>query len=144
MKTFNSISKIALIGKINARTPDIIVAPNTYVKMSYVIDVKRHSETNIFLNAIRSDYLPTELVHIIRGFHAYAYDHGMTSVTPPRLGAREDTAMGHYWQVFADAHINYLADTLPSEADAYWESVQRMSKHTFAVLGRMLWMQGVI
>ena len=137
MKTFNSIGETTLLGKINARIPEVFVANNVSVKMAYVIDTKRHSETNIFLDAIRAEYMPGELVHIIRGLHSYAYDNGMTEITPPRLSARAESDMGTWYLTFTESVDDYLADTLPSESDDYWENLSRMAAHALIVAGRM-------
>jgi hypothetical protein len=127
MKTYNSIDDTALFIKVTRRANKIVG----------VYTPPRHSETNIFLAAIRMDYLPSELGHIVCALQSYRYDVSLILTTPARLAPREEHAMGIWWIVFDAAVLEYIEDTLPSENVEYWNSIRDMAAHAHAVLTRM-------
>jgi hypothetical protein len=98
---------------------------------------RRYSETNIFLAAIRMDYLPSELGHIMCALQSYRYDLSLILTSQQQFNSREAHEMSTWWLTFDAAVLEYTEDTLPSENVEYWNSIRDMAAHAHMVLRRM-------
>jgi hypothetical protein len=127
VKTFNSINNTALFIKVTRRENRIVG----------VYTPPRHSETNVFLAAIRLDYMPDELDNIIRALQTYRYDNGMIKTALSRLDVRQEHAMGQWYLTFMGGVDDYLIGTLPSESVEYWDALSLMAAHAYTVLNRL-------